>query len=131
MPAILVVDDNKLVRLSLKRLLEGAGYRVIEAGNGADGLALHRSAAPDGALVDLLMPEMDGIELIRQLKKESPALPVLAMSAAGDGGRIDLLHFATLLGADRALPKPFSNAELLEAVNKLLAPKPGGLQARG
>lgn len=118
-PAILIVDDNRLVRLSLKRLLEGAGYRVIEAHDGREGLSLQKSAAPDAMILDLLMPEMDGIELIQQLRKDAPNLPVVAMSAEGSG-RIDLLHYATLLGADRALPKPFSNVELLQVLQELL-----------
>jgi len=118
-PVILIVDDNRLVRLSLKRLLEGAGYRVMEARDGREGLSQQKSAAPDVVVLDLLMPEMDGIELIQQLRKDAPDVAIVAMSAEGSG-RIDLLHYATLLGADRTLPKPFSNAELLQVLQELL-----------
>jgi len=122
---ILLVDDDPLVRAALADELEEAGYDVVAAPNGIDGLAaLERE--PFGLVVlDLLMPERDGFETMRDIRKNWPAVPVLAISGGDKTGWTDLLRMASHLGADDTLAKPFSSSDFLSRVGRLL-PRPGG-----
>jgi len=78
---ILVIDDSGYARKRLAHILEGAGHRVVEADGGETGLALLADAKPDAITLDLLMPSMDGIEVLRRIRKVNPGIPVVVISA--------------------------------------------------
>jgi CheY-like chemotaxis protein len=117
MAKILVIDDDPQMRRLLSRLLSGEGHAVHEAPNGRDGIELFRRVHPVLVITDLVMPEQEGIETIRELRREAPTIPILAIS--GDGPSV-YLRAATELGASAALEKPFGADELLSVVAKLL-----------
>ena len=121
MATILVIDDAEDLRVILRHLLEGAGYRVLEAADGEDGLRIWRKDAVDLVITDLIMPRKDGFHVITEIRRERPEARILAISGAGDRGRTNLLGEATRLGAARALPKPFDLPVVLQAVKDLLA----------
>ena len=120
MARILVMDDDELLREALRVVLQGAGYEVIEAPDGAAGLRLQREQAADLVLVDIFMPERDGLEVIRALRAEIPQPKIVAMSGGGRTGQIEVLRAAAALGAARILRKPFQPRELVTAVHELL-----------
>jgi len=109
-----------MLRSAVRRILERAGYDVLEAGDGAAGLRLHQHEGADLVIVDIFMPEQDGIELIRELRRASPGAKIIAMSGGGRSGKIDLLKDAAVFGAARTLWKPFEMTDLLAAVRDLL-----------
>jgi DNA-binding response OmpR family regulator len=118
---ILVIDDDQNVRVTLRRILASAGHDVHEAGDGDSGLALCSEIAPALVITDILMPEKEGIETIRELKRAHPSVRIIAISGGGRSGIMDFLDMARQLGADDALQKPFRRAELLAVVDRLLA----------
>ena len=123
---ILVVDDNASVRRSLAALLTRAGHEVIQAADGAEACRICREVDVDLVILDLFMPEKDGIETIIELRAFAPSIPIIVMSGGGgDGSRLDMLNAAELLGASLSIEKPFTLAEMLEAVRKALR---GGTQ---
>jgi CheY-like chemotaxis protein len=126
MARILVVDDQREVRSAVQRALERGGHEVTVAVNGLDGVRAVRSAPVDLALIDIHMPEMDGIELLINFKAAAPGMPVIVMSGSEQSRRLDLLQDASLLGATGILAKPFTLEELREAVTRALDQAPGG-----
>jgi two-component system response regulator (stage 0 sporulation protein F) len=119
-PTLLLIDDEEQVRIFFRVALEEAGYRVLTAENGKHGLHLLKHQVVDLTLVDILMPDMDGLELIRLFHKMRPATKIIAISGAS--GEWDYLGTAKQLGANDTLRKPFSLQELLEAVAVQLNP---------
>lgn len=120
-PDILIIDDDPAIRRTLRRILERAGHRVVDAADGSAGLRLVRKHGPMLVITDVLMPEVDGIETIQTLRTEFPHMKILAISGGGKAGRGSYLSDAELLGADRTMPKPFTPGELVDAVDGLLA----------
>jgi CheY-like chemotaxis protein len=118
---ILVIDDEESVRFVVKEMLEFEGYEVSTAPNGKVGLQLFRKDPTDLILTDIFMPEMEGLETIRELHREFPQLKIIAMSGGGESGMLSFLSYAKRFGALRALRKPFSREELLTTVRELLA----------
>jgi DNA-binding NtrC family response regulator len=116
---ILVVDDEPDIGSSLAKLLATAGHEVILARNGNEATRLCRERRVDLVLVDLFMPDKDGIETIIELQALKLALPIIAMSGGGPR-RMDLLPEAKLLGAVHTIDKPFDPAQLLALVNSAL-----------
>lgn len=114
---VLVVDDDRAIRESLARALELDGYEVSLAPDGASALATIRADRPDVAIVDLMMPNVDGLTLCRVLRAERDRLPILMLTA-----RVETTDRVAGLdaGADDYLPKPFDLAELLARVRALL-----------
>jgi DNA-binding NtrC family response regulator len=123
---ILVVDDEGQVRGAIKRALERDGHEVTMAVDGLDGARSVRSVEVDLALIDIHMPEMDGIELLINVKAAAPTMPVIIMSGGDQSRRLDLLKDARLLGATGILAKPFTLAELREAVTRALEARERG-----
>jgi two-component system cell cycle response regulator CpdR len=121
MARILVVDDEGDIRNAVRRALERDGHDVTVAVDGLDGARAVRSLAVDLALIDIHMPEMDGIELLVNLKAAVPAMPVIVMSGGDQSRRLGLLNDARLLGAAGILAKPFTLDELREVVTRGLA----------
>ena len=114
---ILFVDDDPEIVDVAKQILSRAGFQVLSSQNGKQALAVFDRQPVDLVITDLVMPELDGLELIKELRRRSPALPIVAIS--GDfGGRF--LRVAMHLGAQGSLLKPFSREELLQAVRTVL-----------
>ena len=120
MARIIVIEDEPAIRRLVSRILSRSGHEIREAGNGRDGVQLHRSDPADLVITDLFMPEQDGIETIQQIREFAPATPILAMSGGGARGGTDCLADAELLGAQGVLSKPFSPDDLERAVATLL-----------
>jgi two-component system, OmpR family, response regulator MprA len=114
---VLVVDDDRAVRESLRRSLEFNGYAVSLASDGAEALASIAGAAPDALVIDVMMPRLDGIETTRALRTAGNGLPILVLTARDSvGDRVDGLD----AGADDYLTKPFALEELLARLRALL-----------
>ena len=118
---VLVIDDDPLVRATLRALLEGEGYEVMIAIDGETGLEEFRRQDADLVITDIVMPEVEGIETIRQMREIAPKLPILAISGGGRGVPLDYLRMAQRLGATEVLAKPFEAEELVEVVARCLA----------
>ena len=121
MKRILVIDDNAGLRQMLRQMLEREGYEVTEAGDGKEGIELYRQAPADLIVTDVVMPEKDGVEVVRELKCEFPDVRIIAIS--GDSralGAQYCLAAMKALGAQCVLTKPFGKKELLDAVHELL-----------
>lgn|SRR5512147_856681 len=117
MPSVLVVDDQAWIRKLVQEVLEQAGYVVEEARGGNEGLERYRARQADVVIMDILMPDQDGIESIVTLRREFPESRVIAMTGGGDMiGILNFLDVAKMLGANRTLQKPFTVDALLEAV---------------
>lgn len=121
MKRILVIDDHTALRQMLRRILEREGYEVVEAGDGKEGMELYRQVPADLIITDVVMPEKDGVEIIRELKRDFPDVRIIAIS--GGSRTLDAqycLAAMKALGALYLLTKPFGRKELLEAVHELL-----------
>ena len=117
MPSVLVVDDEDQVRQLIRETLEQAGYDVEEACDGKQGLERYRAKQTDLVIMDILMPDQDGLESIMTLRREFPASRVIAITGGSDMiGILNFLDVAKMLGARRTLQKPFEVKALLEAV---------------
>jgi two-component system cell cycle sensor histidine kinase/response regulator CckA len=116
MSAILVVDDEPMVRALVAVALEQEGFAVLTAESGADALSLSRMHRGDiGLLItDVTMPEMDGPTLARKMELEDPGLPVLYISGQCDPAEVDLRH------GSQFLAKPFSITTLIDQVRNLM-----------
>ena len=116
-PHVLVVDDDRAVRESLRRSLEFNGYAVSLANDGAEALASIAGQAPDALVIDVMMPRLDGIETTRALRTAGNDLPILVLTARDSvGDRVEGLD----AGADDYLTKPFALEELLARLRALL-----------
>jgi len=117
LPRVLVVDDDRAVRESLRRSLEFNGYDVHLAGDGAEALAGIGSVAPDVVVMDVMMPRLDGLEATRALRAAGNDVPILVLTARDAvGDRVEGLD----AGADDYLTKPFALQELLARLRALL-----------
>ena len=120
MARIVVVDDNAILRRRVREVLEQDGHSVEEAGEGKKGLELIRAFKPHLVVADIFMPEMDGLELIGELREGDNAPSVLAISAGSSVLNHCMLPDARLLGANDVLAKPFDSQQLRRAVDNLL-----------
>jgi len=117
---IMIIDDDQQFRHMLKTVLESSGYEISEAPNGAAAFKRMECKPADLIIVDILMPEMDGLETIIRMRDDYPFVKVVAVSG---GGRIEpdnYLRSAEKLGALRTFTKPFDNQQLLTAVREML-----------
>jgi CheY-like chemotaxis protein len=116
---VLVVDDRADVLGFVCAELESAGYAVQTAENGRQALERQRAHAADVMLVDIFMPEMDGLETIDNVRSQFPRTRIVAMSS-GARGLQDYLKVARDIGADATLQKPFARDELLHVLQTVL-----------
>ncbi len=121
MARVLLIDDEELVRIALRKVLETKDHEVVEAENGDSALSWHKSEPFDLIITDIIMPGKEGIETIMELKQENPELPVIAISGGGPDRHLTYLETAKFFGADHVLTKPFSSEALLHCVNACLA----------
>ena len=121
MARILVIDDEEDVRTVMKGVLQSAGHEVACASDGEQGLATLRRSGANLVLTDILMPEKEGLETIREIKEQFPSVKVIAMSGGGRKLRsTGHLFTADELGANAVLRKPFDAAVLLKSVEDVL-----------
>jgi DNA-binding response OmpR family regulator len=129
MPRILLIEDDDAVRDTLHEILKQLGYDVKEARDGKQGLALFKAAGADVVITDIVMPEMEGMQVIRELRQIDPAVKIIAMSGGGRQSAQDYLKVARILGAVRILPKPFPSQILDATIREILAESPNPPQS--
>ena len=122
MAHVLVVDDETSIVMVLQSMLTRLGYDVLTAANGRQALELASVGSVDLVVTDIVMPDMNGIELITELQEKHPKLKIIAMSGGSvDNGPDEYLKDAQDLGAARCLAKPFMLSELSSLVKELLS----------
>ena len=130
MPQILLIYDDPTLRRALRIALERSGHQVAEAANGREGLAAFAAQPADLVVTDIIMPDVEGIETIRKLRRQSQMVPIIAISGGGRGSAEDYLLYAKVLGATRVFEKPFDIDTMRSAVASLLDGSAGGEPAR-
>ena len=120
MARILIVDDDEPIRRTLRRMLEPAGYDVVEAADGREGVELYKEDSVDLVLMDLIMPEKEGIQAAAELRHYDPEVKIIAISGGGRIGNIQVLRIAQKFGIEHALPKPIRLGKLLALVEDVL-----------
>ena len=121
MARILLIDDDDSLRTALRLTLTHFGHTVIEARNGKEGMQLFPHAAADLVITDIVMPEKEGLEVLMELRTQVPPVKVIAISGGGRVSPDDYLRIAEKMGAAKVLAKPFSNADLMAAIDALLS----------
>ncbi|UCE65350.1 MAG: response regulator [Candidatus Zixiibacteriota bacterium] len=120
MANILIIEDDQRLRLALKENLMFRGYEVNDAANGLEGIDKFTSNKPDLIVMDIIMPEKEGIETIREIKRDFPSVKIIAISGGGTLGPEHYLKVALAIGADKALKKPFRTDLLVGSIEELL-----------
>jgi two-component system chemotaxis response regulator CheY len=118
MARILVVDDNRMIRVLLTEILRNAGHIVYEAEDGSSGFAQFKARRPDLVVTDFYMPNMDGAEFVKTIRREHGAAcqtPIIGLA-----GTLKSEELLTAAGVNQYLPKPLREIQLLEAVQKCL-----------
>lgn len=121
MVSVLIIDDEEDVRRVLRRILKRAGYTTFEAKDGREAIKLYESLKPDVTITDIIMPDVEGIETIRELRKQFAAKNIIAISGGGRSSGHDYLAMAEKLGASLVLRKPIDPRSLIIAVEQLVA----------
>jgi CheY-like chemotaxis protein len=124
MAFIMIVDDDAHIQMALRQIVESVGHRVLEAGNGQDAIDLFAEFHPDLVITDVFMPQTDGIETIRAIRRITPSAKIIAISGGYIGCGWNYLDSIVVLGANLALQKPFTCSQLLSAVDRLLGARP-------
>jgi CheY-like chemotaxis protein len=121
MKRILIIDDNTQLRQLLRQILEQEGYEVIDAKDGEAGTKLYRQTLTDLVITDVVMPKKDGIETLKELKRDFPHVKIIVTT--GDSQTLAAqyrLSAMKALGAEYVFRKPFGRKELLNTVHELL-----------
>ena len=118
MAKVLIVDDAAFMRMRCARILTENGHAVVEASNGARGVETYEQARPDAVLLDVTMPEMDGLAALREIRRLDPNARVAMVTAMGQQG---VVVDALKSGARDFVIKPFETERLLSAVTRLLS----------
>ncbi len=117
MEKILVVDDNKYIRFALSTLLEESGYKPITAETGQKGIEEIKAKKPALVVMDRKLPDCDGVDLLNEVKKIAPDIPVIILTAYAD---YKTEEQAIKLGAYAFISKPFDNDTIIELIKKAL-----------
>ena len=120
MQRILIIDDEPHILLMLKKMLERAGYEIDIASDGNEGLNLFEKSPSDLVITDIIMPEKEGLETIRAMRRIQPDLKIIAMSGGGKISADNYLETAKIFGASKVLEKPFGKDDMVAAVKELL-----------
>jgi CheY-like chemotaxis protein len=126
MAHILVIDDDPSVLSLFGQFLQREGHSVERACNGKEGLEAVRKSRPDLIITDIMMPEIDGIEVLKTVRVLYPKMPVISISGGTRNLSVNVLQHAQCFETERALEKPVSLVTLREAVQELLGAAPGG-----
>jgi CheY-like chemotaxis protein len=116
---VCLIDDDDLARAHMARVLEAEDFTVLEADDARRGLEIVEANQPDVVLIDLIMPERDGIETIGEIRRRWPQLPIVAISGGGRLGPSLYLELAESLGASACLSKPLDMAQFKRAIAPL------------
>ncbi len=116
---VLIIEDDTDVRAMLRRMLQQAGYDTVEARDGRLGLEACAACRVDVVLTDIVMPEMEGIETIREIRARYPDVAIVAMSGGDTDYDDSYLSMARMLGAKHTLTKPFRRNELLTIIEEI------------
>jgi len=119
-PTVLVIDDHEGVRDSIAAVLEADGFRVVVAADGDQGLSAFHAARPDAVITDIVMPVKDGIEVIREIRRERQDVGIVAITGGPCSGNATLRTIAVEVGADAGLLKPFDPEHLVDALRAAL-----------
>ena len=120
MQRILIIDDDHHILLMIKKMLERAGFEVDLASNGDEGLKLFKKLSVDLVITDIIMPEKEGLETIREMKRLRSDLKIIAMSGGGKVSSDNYLNTAKIFGATKIMTKPFTQNQMVSAVRELL-----------
>ena len=120
MRKILIIDDEPYILLMLKKMLERAGYEVDLASNGREAMEIFEKNSADLVITDIIMPDKEGLELILEMKKQTPELKIIAMSGGGRISPESYLECARHFGAEKVFQKPFKQKDLVRAVKQLM-----------
>lgn len=119
---VLVVDDQPEICRLVGRALGEFGYDYRTVGDSTEAIQICQDWDPDAIFTDIFMPDKDGLEIIRELRKAAPGVVLLAMSGGGGSGNLDVLRTARLMGARHVFAKPFSLQELKDVLQDLIGP---------
>jgi len=123
MARILIVDDEAEIRVMLNNIFND-NYEIVEATNGVEAKKICDSTDVDLMITDIVMPEMHGVDLVLEIRRDHPDMPIIAMSGGGGvTGRFDYLKIVSLLGVDEVMQKPFETTSLRKKVKELLENK--------
>jgi DNA-binding response OmpR family regulator len=117
---ILVIDDEATIRQTLDIALTKAGYEVLQAGDGEEATRVLGDSGADLLIVDIHLPKKSGLEVIMEVRANSPSTPVIAMTDGGRSRNFNPLTYSELLGAVRTIAKPFTLEEMLAMVKQEL-----------
>ena len=120
MAKILVIDDDTTIQLVFSQFLTGLGYEIMQAENGKEGMSIIQETRPDLVITDIMMPEMDGLEILMQLRSTHDSVPVIAISGGMRALPVNFLQQAKLFGARYVFEKPVPLDVLRNAVTELL-----------
>lgn len=120
MAQILLVDDDESFRKMLRMLLQSLGHEVVEVCDGAKAWTAYNGSSFDLIVMDLIMPEQEGIETLQKFRKNKIDVKILAISGGGRSNPRDLLSAAKIFGANATLAKPFSHDDFVTVINQLL-----------
>jgi DNA-binding response OmpR family regulator len=128
---VLLIDDDPALLGLMAHAFAAAGYVTHTAENGRKGLGLVEAYKPDLVVTDIVMPEMEGIGAILQMRRKPRPPKIIAISGAGPGGRRDYLSWAKHLGADEVLAKPFRMSQIVALADRLIDNKLNHLTGHG
>jgi DNA-binding response OmpR family regulator len=117
---ILIIDDDELIRLTIKNALKKLGCEVAEAENGNVGVLTFKKEKPDLVITDILMPDKEGLETISDIRALDPNAKIIAMSGGGSSKNMAFLQLAKKMGAGLIMSKPIKPDDLLNAIKSLL-----------
>ena len=120
MQKILIIEDDHHILLMMKKMLGNKGFEIILASNGNEGLEMFKKNKFDLVITDIIMPEKEGLETIREMKRMRPDLKIIAMSGGGKISADNYLETAKIFGASKLLSKPFSRQQLVTAVQEIM-----------
>ncbi len=118
MATVLIVDDAEFLRMRISKILVSNGHQVVQADNGLNAVSVYKSARPDLVLMDITMPEMDGLTALKEIRTIDPHARVVMLTALGqDSVVVESIKF----GAQDFVVKPFEPERVLAAINKAMA----------
>ena len=121
MSRVLIIEDEMPLRASFRQMVEEGGHTVLEAPDGRKGMALWHREQPDVVVTDLFMPEMDGVQVLQEIKRFATPTKVIVMSGGGHRSVIDWDASARMLGAHAVLKKPVDEHQLLDIIQEVVA----------
>lgn len=121
MAKILIVDDAVFIRTKMTQMLETSGHTLLEAKDGKEAIELYRKEMPDLILMDITMPELDGISAVREIKQINPSAKIIMCSSMGQQSKIVESIEA---GAIDFIIKPYKDTQMMNAINRILETQP-------